>query len=259
MALTPAQPLHCRRTANAPYDRDSLWNCPLERRGSQAIEADGRTQKRKCVRLFLKARFVPIMLLAVGMNAMAQQSEGVGPEPLFRGLTWGMTVSTLRKTYARSDNLVEDVRGVWQDLDVHAHNLKAFVSFWVGRQGLHLARVSFSFATRERRVARQDVLSESRQIVDQLDGLYGKPRLESPWNGSFFSYVWLTPNTLVQFAWDGADNWAIHYRSRKLDPDAQALLPTDQEAGGSSPPGRIRLTRFSRRMSPRLSRIVLTR
>ena len=54
------------------------------------------------------------MLLAVvaaQMNAMAQQSEGVGPDPLFRGLTWGMTVSALRKTYARSENLIEGAPG----------------------------------------------------------------------------------------------------------------------------------------------------
>jgi len=167
------------------------------------------------------------MLLAVvgaHVNAMAQQSEDVGPEPLFRGLTWGMTVSTLRKTYARSDNLVEGVPGVLQDLDVRAHNLRAFASFWVGPQGLYIASVSFLFVTPERRFARQDVLSQSRQIVDQLGRLYGKPLQELPWKGSFFSYVWLTPNTVVQFGWDGADNWGIQYRSRTLDPDVPALL-----------------------------------
>jgi len=167
------------------------------------------------------------MLLAVvaaQMNAMAQQSEGVGPDPLFRGLTWGMTVSALRKTYARSENLIEGAPGAWQDLDVRAHNLRAFVTFRVGRKGLYLASVSFFFATSGQRFARQDVISQSTQIVDQLGRLYGKPLQELPWNGSFFSYVWLTPTTVVQFAWDGADNWAIHYRSRNLDPDAQALL-----------------------------------
>ncbi len=157
---------------------------------------------------------------------MAQQAEPVGAEPLFRGLTWGMPASKLRSIYRRSDNLVEGVPGVWQDLDVTAHNLHGFVSFWVGPQGLHFASVSFLFTRQGQRLSQQDVIGESRRVVDELRRLYGKPHLESPWNGSFFSYIWLTPNTLMQFAWNGGDNWAIHYRSRKLDADAQELLRT---------------------------------
>jgi len=174
-------------------------------------------------------------LLLVGMivavvvtqtSAMAQQAEPVGAEPLFRGLTWGMPASTLRKTYGRSANLVEAVPGVLQDLDAAAHDLGAFVSFWVGPQGLHFASASFFFTRRGQRFSGQDVIAESRRIVGELGRLYGKPHLESPWNGSFFSYVWLTPSTLIQFAWNGGDNWAIQYRSRKLDADAQTLLRT---------------------------------
>jgi len=167
-----------------------------------------------------------VAVVVTQTSAMAQQAEPVGAEPLLRGLTWGMPASTLHKMYPRSDNLVEGVPGVWQDLHAAAHDLSALVSFWVGPQGLHLASASFYFTRRGQRFNQQDVIAESRRIVDELSRLYGKPHLESPWNGSYFNYVWLTPNTLMQFAWNGGDNWAIHYRSRRLDADAQALLRT---------------------------------
>ncbi len=175
----------------------------------------------------LGIRLVPIMIMAIVVpqsSAMAQQPESVAPEPLFHGLTWRMTASTLRMTYVRSDKLIEGVPGVWQDLDVRAHSVRAFVTLRVGPQGLYVASVAFFFATGGQRFSREDVISQSSRIVDELSRLYGKPLQELPWNGTFFSYVWVTPNTLVQFAWDGADNWGIQYRSRTLDADAQELL-----------------------------------
>jgi len=37
-------------------------------------------------------------------------------------------------------------------------------------------------------------------------------------------YLWVRGGTVIQYAWNGGSNWGIHYRSRKLDPIAQALL-----------------------------------
>ena len=64
----------------------------------------------------------------------------------------------------------------------------------------------------------------SREILSTLRKLYGEPWIAIPWDGETLVYIWQSPETFVQFAWDDGNAWGIHYRSMTLDPDIPDMM-----------------------------------
>jgi hypothetical protein len=145
-------------------------------------------------------------------------------KPLITHIEWGINQESLKKIYPRPPNLVEAHPGLLLDLSVQFYGQNCHAGFTFGQNGLHNVIVSYLFKKDGFALNKQDVLAISIGILNNLIIDYGKPLITFPWDGKTFSYIWLSNDSIVQFAWSGDDNWGVQFRSKNLDPEGRLLL-----------------------------------
>ena len=117
-------------------------------------------------------------------------------------------------------------------MPIHGH--KAIGSFSLGENGLSTIAASLLFTEGGKHLEQAEVLSKSASILAELKTLYGEPWFSIPWDGEAFIYYWRSPESLILFAWGGADAWGIHFLSMKLDPNAaETVKAIEEEQEGS--------------------------
>ncbi len=163
------------------------------------------------------------------VESSAQKWNGGLKEHNFLGITWGISKTSFQKAYISEPEHIKLVPNVLQDPSMLIHGNLAIGGFSFDQRGLYMIAASFWFEVDGKRLFLKDVLTKSDKILSELRALYGKPWIAIPWDGNTFVYIWRSQETFVQFAWDGANSWGIHFRSMKLDPEIpQALSHLEQ-------------------------------
>lgn len=168
---------------------------------------------------------LPLIVLTVSLtpNGGKAQSFTLKDRPFLK-LEWGISFSRFVRVYPRGHEVRKVRSGYIQDLFEH-YDHPALIGFDFGENNkMRRIIASFLFYVDQKPVTRNDVLTKSKRILDSLEKTYGKPTVNSPWDGSTFTYIWVRPAELIQFAWDGRDGWGLQYRSRRFDPEFSEIM-----------------------------------
>jgi len=147
-------------------------------------------------------------------------------ENVFRNLRWGMNIKEIKSCSPESDRALEAVPGRFSIPYWPFHRHIGILTFHIGAKGLYMLTVSFIFRIRHRYLTQDEIVDKSNNILKELSRLYGEPEVNAPWHPEIrkFNYIWIMRKTYIQFAWDGGNLWAIHFRSIDLDPQVQEII-----------------------------------
>jgi len=139
-------------------------------------------------------------------------------------LYWGMSIEDFRKTYAEADSTIESIPDYLTQMYFPFHGHAGPAGFMFSKDGLFRIVISFVFRIEGIVLSQKDIIQKSEHIFEKLALNYGKPTLNSPWDGKMFEYIWNQKETLIIFYWDGSSSWSTQFRSKDLDPEAQSIL-----------------------------------
>jgi hypothetical protein len=165
----------------------------------------------------------------INLAEIMQKSDLLSPhfkEDAFKNLRWGLSIDEIESSFPEFNRAIQAAPGTYQILYYPFHNHIGHLSFHIGPKGLYMLTVSFIFRIKGEYLTQNYIVDESKEIFKELSLLYGDPEVSAPWHPVIrkFNYIWILKETYLQFAWDGADAWAVHFRSIELDPQAREII-----------------------------------
>lgn len=141
-------------------------------------------------------------------------------------LNWGINVLEFKQTFPFAESCFEAMPNIYQMPFIKIHKHIGPLTIHFNEFGLYMVCISYIFKENQKHFSQKDVVMISDEILNSLLIHYGEPLVIAPWDENIkkFNYIWIFNSTLIQYAWDGENAWAIHYRSIKLDNAARLVL-----------------------------------